>query len=339
MLTQQTFAQADGSTTRKYGGTGLGLTISKRLLQLMGGDIWVESTYGKGASFFFTVRARRAEWHADAVRSKMLALHEGRHLLHVASDGAQPSVADAVEHTGLHLTVVNSIEDACAVSATAFDAVLVSSTNCVEELREVEHLRYIPLVLVAPAIPQLNLKYCLDYGIASCVEAAVSSQDMYNALMPALETSNRALADSDGASSLRVLLAVRARARLERADKMQEDNAVNQRVALKFLGDHQVDVVENGILAVEAVKKTRYDIVLMDVSMPCAFVARLRPADTLRGHGRNRGDARDPAARGQRRGRERADRRPDRPRHARRPRALSRFGHDRCATTRAPSDH
>ena len=176
----------------------------------MGGDIWVESTYGKGASFFFTVRARRAEWHADAVRSKMLALHEGRHLLHVASDGQQPSVAEAVEHTGLHLTVVNSIEEAGTLAATAFDAVLVSSTNCVEELREVEHLRYIPLVLVAPAIPQLNLKYCLDYGIASCVEAAVSSQDMYNALMPALETSNRALADSDGASSLRVLLAVRA---------------------------------------------------------------------------------------------------------------------------------
>ncbi|KAL8281120.1 hypothetical protein RQP46_006478 [Phenoliferia psychrophenolica] len=254
-----TFAQADGSTTRKYGGTGLGLTISKRLVGLMGGELWVTSQFGRGSQFYFTITCPIGEWNLEQVRQKTLIPHPGRRILFIDTLHHDPSVTESVEQLGLEITVVDRLEEACQLDQAQsgyFDTVLVDSLDVVERLRDVEHLRYIPLVLITPQIPQLNLKYCLDFGIANCVESPTNAQDMCNALLPALEASNRIPVQGSGDLSFKVLLA--------------EDNVVNQKVAMKFLesAGHQTEIVENGALALEAVKKNFYDVVLMDLSMP-----------------------------------------------------------------------
>jgi osomolarity two-component system sensor histidine kinase NIK1 len=156
-----TFAQADGSTTRKYGGTGLGLTISKRLVQLMGGEMWVTSQFGRGSQFFFTIQCPIGEWTLEQVRQKTLIPHPGRRILLIDTLHHDASVVESVEQLGLEITVVGSLEEACTfgdAQAGYFDTVLVDQLSVVERLREVESLRYIPLVLISPQIPQLNLK-------------------------------------------------------------------------------------------------------------------------------------------------------------------------------------
>lgn len=174
----------------------------------MGGDIWVNSVYGQGSQFYFTTRARMGQWTLESVRSKMTQSHPGRRILLIDTLAQDANVLEAVELSGLEVTVVKSPEEVLMKHAgQTFDTVIVDQMSIAEDLREVEHLRYIPLILVAPEVPRMNLKYCLDYGIANCIESPTNAQDICNALTPALETSSRNPADVNGDSPMKVLLA------------------------------------------------------------------------------------------------------------------------------------
>jgi osomolarity two-component system sensor histidine kinase NIK1 len=197
----------------------------------MGGELWVTSQFGRGSQFFFTITCRIGEWNLDQVRQKTLIPHPGRRILFIDTLHHDPSVRESVEQLGLEITVVDTMEEACLLDQAQsgyFDTVLVDQLSVVERLRDVEHLRYIPLVLITPQIPQLNLKYCLDFGcvfpslcsaassvtdrvwgcrIANCVESPTNAQDMCNALLPALEASNRIPSERGADASFKVLLA------------------------------------------------------------------------------------------------------------------------------------
>ncbi|KAH8922829.1 hypothetical protein BT69DRAFT_1312550 [Atractiella rhizophila] len=268
-----TFCQADGSMTRKYGGTGLGLTISKRLVNLMGGEVWVASEYGLGSQFYFTVKCRPGEWQMDTARQKLSTPNHSRSMLFMDTSGNGDSVVSAARQLGFHITIVKSIKEILTLPSVSpnYDVLIVDKLELVQKLRDdAELLRYIPIVLVTPQVPMLNLKYCLDNGVHNCIESPTNASDLYNGILPALEANKGNGKEVEGNQSYKVLLA--------------EDNVVNQRVAVKFLesAGHRPEIVENGALAVEAIKKVFYDVILMDVSMP--FMGGYEATGLIRKH-------------------------------------------------------
>lgn len=252
-----TFCQADGSTTRKYGGTGLGLSISRRLVNLMGGDMWVRSHFGKGSDFFFTMLVKRDKFSKEQLFDRMRP-YLGRHVFFLDTVRDESGVAQMLSRLGLRPILFHTIDEALArsQSTSRIDAIVTDSLAVVSQLRASEQLRYIPINLVTPHVLSLNLTFCLDYGISSYINTPLSLEDLYYALLPSLESSAATPNEGNNEISYDILLA--------------EDNLVNQKLACKILQNqgHHVDVVDNGELAVFAVQKHRYDVILMDVSMP-----------------------------------------------------------------------
>jgi len=197
----------------------------------------------------------------DLVTSKM-APFQGRTILFVDTMDDQTGVAARIAELGLRPFVVKDVARVADRTRVPYiDAIITDSLASTEKLRDLDHLRYIPIVLVSPTKQVLNLKWCLDNSVSSCVNTPVTALDLANALVVALESNSAQPETSTPDIIYDILLA--------------EDNMVNQKVAVKMLEKygHSVQIVENGQLAVEAVKQRAseggyYDVILMDVSMP-----------------------------------------------------------------------
>jgi osomolarity two-component system sensor histidine kinase NIK1 len=252
-----TSRQENGSPYRKHGGSSLGLSFYKDLAKQMGGDIRVESRYGKGTSFFFTSVLRRAVSDESSI-SKQLKPYNGHSVLFIdqGRTGHERQIALMLEELGFVSATADSVSHIGQPREGMYDIILVDSIASAREVRSIDVFKTVPILLLGLPDPfSLRLSPALDLRIASYMITPCLAIDLgYNILQPLEE--QLPPVPTDNLSSLAILLA--------------DDNPVNQKLFRKVLEKytHVVTVVENGLEAFEAVRANKYDILLMDIKMP-----------------------------------------------------------------------
>ena len=259
-LVFESFSQADASTTRQFGGTGLGLTICRRLTEMMGGAMGVESEPGAGSTFRFSIRAPVVAADLGPDRGTHAALAGQRVLIATDHDLYRQSLGSLAASWGLEPTAVPLAEAVAASEAgPPFDfAVVDAHPDALGTARALAAAPALRVVLLAHVTTDAALRRSArDLGVA-VVHHPVKSASLFEALA----TERRApvgwvaRVQSGAVPALRVLLA--------------EDNRVNQMVAVRLLErlGLRADVVADGAQAVAAVQRQPYDVVLMDIQMP-----------------------------------------------------------------------
>ena len=280
----EAFTQADGSTTRKYGGTGLGLTISRQLVTLMHGEIGVESTVDHGSTFWFKMSFEKQTDHPerqDEVEERGLA---GRRVLIV--DDSQMSRQILQEQLSwLKMVTTGESNGTKALERLRQEAAAGNPYHLTvldldlpepDGLALAQAIKADPLIALTRLVMLTSLGHRLSTavmqanGISACLVKPVRQSRLYDCLAEVMSASGagtvRPLDDSPPplarssfsafAKDVRILLA--------------EDNIVNQRLASRQLNKlgYNVDAVTNGKEVLEALDRVPYEIILMDCQMP-----------------------------------------------------------------------
>ena len=273
------FTQADASTTRRYGGSGLGLSISARLIDMMRGRIWLESEVGKGTTFHFTAPFGVVSGEIRGTPGADPAILEGMRVLVVDDNATNLQILEKIfTHWRMRPAAVDSARAALALLKEAkqaqdsFGLMIVDrhmpetdGFTLVEQILGVPELAGMITVMLTSGGHRGDGARCAELGIAAYLMKPVLQSDLLEALSKVLGSRIQAPEAPqlvtgqtlrEGRTPLRVLLA--------------EDNPVNQRVAARLLDKrgHVVVLAENGAQALEALEQQSFDLILMDVQMP-----------------------------------------------------------------------
>ena len=273
------FTQVDSSMARRFGGTGLGLTISSQLVRLMNGKIWVQSQEGEGSTFHFTLQAKLGE----APNPKPAALNAnelaGKRVLLVDDNATNRKILDEMlRRWGLQPTLADGAKAALVeMEATSkndqpFDLILldammpeVDGFQLAEQLKQRTDLKRGTVMMLSSADRPNSTARCRELGIDAYLVKPVSASSLLEAILDSLSESearpmstpkHNAIADSIPNRALQVLVV--------------DDHPANRKLAISILNrrGHVCESAADGDEAVAACSQQDFDVVLMDVQMP-----------------------------------------------------------------------
>ena len=279
----ESFSQADGSTTRKYGGTGLGTTISRQIVILMGGEIGVNSQPLQGSTFFFTVVFKKdapapeeepvAETKDQLDQLTVLVVDDNKNNRfvfseHLKSWGCVPVEAVSGPEALSILENQNSSGDGIHMILSDFQMPGMDGFQLVKEIKKKDSLKNIPIILLTSVGMMGDSKICKDLGINGYLTKPVKRDELESAMISILNKG-----EFNGAHNLSSPLTRRRISEIRRPKAeilLAEDYPTNQQIAVRYLTDagYRVTLAEDGRQAVDLFRTKRFDLILMDIQMP-----------------------------------------------------------------------
>jgi two-component system sensor histidine kinase/response regulator len=277
------FTQADGAMNRKYGGTGLGLTISARLAAMMGGKIWVESEVGKGSTFHFTGQFRVLH-DARRIAEAPAGLSWKNLPVLVVDDNAtnRRILQEMLQQWGMKPTLAESGRSALvalqavADSSAKFGLILVDAHMpemdgfvLTRQVLAMPQFRDATIIMLTSAGEPADAARCRELGLTAYLTKPVGQTELLDAIAGALGKSASAARGKAAANASPAVAALPAATR-SLDILLAEDNVVNQKLAILLLErrGHRVTLATNGKEALIELRKREFDLCLMDIQMP-----------------------------------------------------------------------